>query len=446
MDTKSQAAWFIFGRSIWPTFDTYCDISISIYCILSADVWAWGLAMLVPLLYHLACSISSYVRMRKRNMLEKNDMTWIAIPFFIWPQLQAGKIGKAMWNDEEDWKTKKEQHESYESRSESSIEGIMQSIIVSFIILRKYVEKEEYLIDNDCDYDFDDYSYNCEDVDDTFGTPISGIVGTYQILSKWPLRMELGTGVGNKILLAAVVIFGMFSRFGALGMAFVVWLLADLQEEDMAGKIIESIILAVIFCGFQLVLCLIPLQGFGPGRFWNVFLSFPHIHIMPLITPFTFGLVCDEKCVCHCCSCCGCSKPRLALSKNLTLANFIVTLLLMIPPIAFFWALGSLELPYWTIISWFMVASQLFIMALGVIAIPLLLYQPGRIVKLGVLDPDNIGRHLISTIKGGGRMFRLTTAKPVQKLTTAEPVQDMTTADPVQAEPVQDVEQDVTVV
>ena len=86
-NTKSQAAWFIFGRSIWPTFDTYCDISISIYCILSADVWAWGLAMLVPLLYHLACSISSYVRMRKRNMLEKNDMSWIAIPFFIWPQV-----------------------------------------------------------------------------------------------------------------------------------------------------------------------------------------------------------------------------------------------------------------------------------------------------------------------------------------------------------------------
>ena len=362
-----------------------------------------------------------------------------------------------MWNNEKDWKRKKEQHESYESRSESSIEGIMQSVIVSFIILRKYVEKEEYLIDNDCDYDFDDYSYNCEDIDDTFGTPIltfmvisalgsliSGIVGTYQILSKWPLRMELGTGVGNKILLAAVVIFGMFSRFGVLGMAFVLSIV--LQAEDYGEKIIESIILAVIFCGFQLVLCLIPLQGFGPGRFWNVFLSFPHIHIMPLITPFTFGLVCDEKCVCHCCSCCGCSKPRLALSKNLTLANFIVTLLLMIPPIAFFWGLGSLKLPYWTIISWFMVASQLFIMVLGVIAIPLLLYQPGRIVKLGVLDPDNIGRHLISNIKGGGRMFRLTTAKPVQKLTTAEPVQDSnTTAEPVQAEPVQDVEKDVSV-
>ena len=346
-----------------------------------------------------------------------------------------------MWNDEEDWKTKKEQHESYESRSESSIEGIMQSCIVSFIVIQKFVE-EDVDVDGRETFGIPVLSFM---VVSALGSLISGIVGTYQILSKWPLRMELGTGVGNKILLAAVVIFGMFSRFGALGMAFVVWLLADLQEEDMAGKIIESIILAVIFCGFQLVLCLIPLQGFGPGRFWNVFLSFPHIHIMPLITPFTFGLVCDEKCVCHCCSCCGCSKPRLALSKNLTLANFIVTLLLMIPPIAFFWGLGSLKLPYWTIISWFMVASQLFIMVLGVIAIPLLLYQPGRIVKLGVLDPDNIGRHLISNIKGGGRMFRLTTAKPVQKPTSAEPVQDSTTAEPEQAESVQDVEKDVTV-
>ena len=86
-NAKWEAVWFIFGRAVWPTFDTYCDISISIYCILAANVWAWGLLMMVPLLYHLVSAISSYVRMRKQNILEKNDLTWIAIPFFIWPQV-----------------------------------------------------------------------------------------------------------------------------------------------------------------------------------------------------------------------------------------------------------------------------------------------------------------------------------------------------------------------
>ena len=80
-----------------------------------------------------------------------------------------------------------------------------------------------------------------------------------------------------------------------------------------------------------------------------------------------------------------------------------------------------------------MVAVQLCILVLGLIAVPILLFQPGRIVKLGVLDPDNIGEHLISNVKGGGRVFRLTTAKPVQKSTTAESVQESTVLYSVQA-------------
>ena len=61
-NTKAQAAWFIFGRVIWPTFDTYCDISISVYCILEADAWAWGLVMMVPLLYHIASNPEKQVQ------------------------------------------------------------------------------------------------------------------------------------------------------------------------------------------------------------------------------------------------------------------------------------------------------------------------------------------------------------------------------------------------
>ena len=233
------------------------------------------------------------------------------------------------------------------------------------------------------------------------GSLVSGIVGLHKILRKWPLRMEFGGGVGNKILLATIVIFGIISRFGAFAIAFI--FSTSLQPEGLASTSVALVLLAVIFLSFQLVLCLIPLQGFGPRRFWNLFLSFPHIHLIPLVTPFTFGLVCDEDCCCHCCSCCGCSKPRLALSKSLSLANLVVTVLLMVPPVAFFSFISS----------WDLLAVQLGIALLGLIAVPILLLQPGRINKLGILDPDNIGKPLIADVKG---VFRLTTAKSVQKM------------------------------
>ena len=84
---KGQASLFILGRAVWPTFDTYCDIIIGLYCIVYANVLVWGLVMVAPLIYHLVSVTSSYVRMRRESLLEKNDLTWIAIPFFMWPQV-----------------------------------------------------------------------------------------------------------------------------------------------------------------------------------------------------------------------------------------------------------------------------------------------------------------------------------------------------------------------
>ena len=84
---KGQAGLFILGRAVWPTFDTYCDIIIGLYCIVYANVLVWGLVMVAPLIYHLVSVTSSYVRMRREGLLEKNDLTWIAIPFFLWPQV-----------------------------------------------------------------------------------------------------------------------------------------------------------------------------------------------------------------------------------------------------------------------------------------------------------------------------------------------------------------------
>ena len=56
-------------------------------------------------------------------------------------------------------------------------------------------------------------------------------------------------------------------------------------------------------------------------------------------------------------------------------------------------------------------AAQLCIAVLGLIAAPILLFQPGRIVQLGVLDPDDIMRQLLAKVEGGGHVFRLAPAE-----------------------------------
>ena len=304
-----------------------------------------------------------------------------------------------MWHEEQDWEKKKDQHERHESRNQSIIEGAMQSLIVAYIVVQKYYEENPDF----AGYDSFWTSMLVLMTISALGSLVAGIVNLFKILRTWPLRMELGSGKGNKILLATIIIFGVLSRFGAIGIAFIFF--TGYLPTGAALQSVALFILAVIFIGFQLTLCLLPLQGFGPGRFWNLFLSFPNIHIIPLITPFTFGLVCDKGCLCHCWSCCGgCSNPKLALSRSLTLANHIVTLLLMIPPMVAFYYLGN----------WDLGVVQLCIAVLGLLALPILLFQPGRIVRLGVLDPGNIGTQLISKVENGRRVFNLAAAQLVE--------------------------------
>ena len=46
-----------------------------------------------------------------------------------------------MWHEEQDWEKKKDQHERHESRNQSIIEGVMQSLIVAYIVVQKYYEE-----------------------------------------------------------------------------------------------------------------------------------------------------------------------------------------------------------------------------------------------------------------------------------------------------------------
>ena len=312
---------------------------------------------------------------------------------------------------------RKRQFDRNECTIESIVEGVAQCFIASFIIIQKYVEKNE-------DYGYQDLSINMEGIEanatgflyqaqdyenresfgimtlifmviSSVGSYISGIFGLYSFLLRGPLKIQVNKGVGNRFLLFMVIVYGMASRFGSLAAVFM--FATSLEPEGLLQQFLAYLLLILGFTGVQLVMSIIPLLSFGPQRFFNLLLSFPHILIVSMVTPFTFGLVCAEGCCCHCCCCCGCSKPRLALSRSLSLANHIVTLLLMVPPIIFF---DFIE-------SWDMGAVQLLIAVLGLIATPILLFQPGRIAQLGVLDPDNIQQQLLAKVEGGGGVFRL---------------------------------------
>ena len=65
-------------------------------------------------------------------------------------------------------------------------------------------------------------------------------------------------------------------------------------------------------------------------------------------------------------------------------------------------------------------AAQLCIALLGLIAAPILLFQPGRIVQLGVLDPDNVMQQLLTNVEGGGCFFALSDAVNEEPLAEEE--------------------------
>ena len=83
------SARFFFQRVIWPTYDTYCDIGLTIYCLYHG-VTSWGVAMLLPILSNLLTSISAYVRMRRAKNLLGSKTCWsvegLALPLLVWPQ------------------------------------------------------------------------------------------------------------------------------------------------------------------------------------------------------------------------------------------------------------------------------------------------------------------------------------------------------------------------
>ena len=211
--------------------------------------------------------------------------------------------------------------------------------------------------------------------------------------------MALRESVVNKILIFAVIIFGMASRFGTLAVVFMFSTALEAKEGWMGflQDLLAFTLLVLGFIGIQLLIALVPLISLPPKKFFSLIFSFPHILVVPLVTPFTFGLACSSSCTCHCCSCCGCDQPQLVLSRPLSLVNHIVTLLLMVPPVIFFDFISS----------WDLGAAQLVIAVTGLLAAPLLLFQPGRIRSLGVLCPDNVQVQFLAEVEGGGCCFRL---------------------------------------
>ena len=83
--SRREAAWFIFIRSFVPTFDTYCDIGLAIYCHI-LGVTEWGLIIIIPVLCNFCTSLSAYIR---RNKGEEGSCSvdGLAVPFLLWPQV-----------------------------------------------------------------------------------------------------------------------------------------------------------------------------------------------------------------------------------------------------------------------------------------------------------------------------------------------------------------------
>jgi hypothetical protein len=308
-------------------------------------------------------------------------------------QVQAAKIARMMWSGAPDWRERKDQFCRDENSVEGILEGVAQCCVTAFIIVMKYVEHDKV------------YGYRPKDVtgEELFGPGVlvlliisavgsllSGIIGIYYFLLEGPLKFKLGEGVGNKILLVTVIIFGMLSRFGSLSTIFI--FSTALKLEGFWLALLSYTAIGLGIQGVSILLSLIPLMSFGPRRFLRLVFCYPHILVIPLFTPFTYGLVCAAGCVCHCCCCCGCSEPRLALSRTNSLANHIVTLLLMIPPIIFFNLIDE----------WSLIAAQLCIGVLGLVTAPLLLFQPGRIAELGVLSPDRVKDRLLARVEVEG--------------------------------------------
>ena len=89
---RLQAAWFLFLRVVWPTYDTYSDIGITVYCMYHG-LKSWGITMTLPIISTLATSISAYIRMRRTEVELNPGALWssegFALPLLIWPQVQC---------------------------------------------------------------------------------------------------------------------------------------------------------------------------------------------------------------------------------------------------------------------------------------------------------------------------------------------------------------------
>ena len=88
---RLHVAWFLFLQVIWPTYDTFCDIGLSVYCLYHG-LRAWGIAMTLPILSNLVTSISAYLRKRRLAKTELGPAAvWttegFALPLLIWPQV-----------------------------------------------------------------------------------------------------------------------------------------------------------------------------------------------------------------------------------------------------------------------------------------------------------------------------------------------------------------------
>ena len=172
-----------------------------------------------------------------------------------------------MWRGERGWRSKKRKFDRNESTIEGIVEGVAQCFITAMIIIQKYVEENEeygYQLNTDAGRESFGPAVLVFLVISAVGSLFSGISDLFHFLLKGPLKMKLSPGLGNKVLLLTVILFGMASRFGSISIIFM--FATAFETGSFWYQLLAYVALTFAFVGIQLVLGLVPLMGLAPRR------------------------------------------------------------------------------------------------------------------------------------------------------------------------------------
>ena len=192
-------------------------------------------------------------------------------------------------------------------------------------------------------------------------TGITAVIGLFSFLTKGPVAIILSKKY--KILLLVTIILGVGSK--AMNTFYMIYnldkfncfvhnstanlngtngttcreytpglrakgLVGDIFEDNLPNGFVKntSIMTYLRLFGlnmFFVLWSLASLTRLGPRNYIRVITTFPQLAVVPLITPFTFGIMCKS---CNCNHITDCKEKKIVFSKSLTAWNLFTTRIL----------------------------------------------------------------------------------------------------------------------